>query len=58
MGLLSKGLDRLRVVPVPWLIKEHSCLPFKESRLMSLKARSHHGQKHKSAQPHLPMSVA
>lgn len=55
MGLLSKALDKLQVVPVPWLIKEHSCLPFKESRL---KARSHHGQEHKSAQPHLPMSVA
>lgn len=56
MGLLSKGLDRLRVCS---LADQGTFLPsIQESRLMSLKARSHHGQKHKSAQPHLPMSVA
>lgn len=59
MGLLSKAVDKvLKVVPVPQLIKENSCLPFIESLMMSLKARSHHGQEHKCAQPHLPTSVA
>lgn len=59
MGLLSKTVDKLlKVVPVPRLIKENSCLPFKESLMMSLKARSHRGQEHQCAQPHLPTSVA